>query len=153
MRSKLKLPIRIISVVAAAIFLVSQWPGAEFNKDVEESVRPFTICRNNTQQHCVVDGDTIRYAGDIIRLEDIDTPEIMGARCESERALGERAKRRLLELVNSAPIRAVHDGGREEDQYGRKLRIVEIDERSVGDTLIAEGLARSWRGTRLSWCG
>jgi endonuclease YncB( thermonuclease family) len=41
---------------------------------------------------------------------------------------------------------------RDEDVYGRKLRIVERGGHSLGDTLVAEGLAHSWRGHRESWC-
>jgi endonuclease YncB( thermonuclease family) len=38
----------------------------------------------------VIDGDTIRYGGAKIRLEDIDTPETHEPRCASEAALGRR---------------------------------------------------------------
>jgi endonuclease YncB( thermonuclease family) len=47
----------------------------------------------------------------------------------------------------------VATGGRDEDRYGRKLRVVQRDGRSIADTLIAEGLARRWDGARRSWCG
>jgi endonuclease YncB( thermonuclease family) len=35
----------------------------------------FTLCSWGNQAQCVVDGDTIHYAGLKIRLEDIDAPE------------------------------------------------------------------------------
>jgi endonuclease YncB( thermonuclease family) len=35
----------------------------------------FTLCSRSNQAQCVVDGDTIHYAGLKIRLEDIDAPE------------------------------------------------------------------------------
>ena len=41
---------------------------------------------------------------------------------------------------------------RDEDQYGRKLRIVTRDGRSLGQILVAEGLARTWDGARHPWC-
>jgi endonuclease YncB( thermonuclease family) len=66
-------------------------------------------------------------------------------------ALGERAKGRLLELINAGPFELVRYD-RDEDQYGRKLRIIKRDGRSIGDTLIVEGLARRWDGARRSWC-
>src|SRR5437762_4160411 len=47
----------------------------------------------------------------------------------------------------------VNRGGRDEDRYGRKLRTVERNGRSLGEILIAEGLARRWGGARHSWCG
>jgi micrococcal nuclease len=113
----------------------------------------FTLCMQASQQNCVIDGDTIRYAGTKIRLEDIDTPETHEPRCASEAALGRRATRRLLELVNAGPFQLVRIGDRDEDRYGRKLRTITRGGRSVGDVLVAEGLARHWDGARRSWCG
>ena len=111
----------------------------------------FRLCGWTGGQNCVVDGDTIHYDGMKIRLADIDTPEISSPKCASERALGERAQGRLLELINAGPFELVRYD-RDEDQYGRKLRIIKRDGRSIGDTLIAEGLARRWDGARRSWC-
>jgi endonuclease YncB( thermonuclease family) len=113
----------------------------------------FTLCLQASQQNCVIDGDTIRYGGAKIRLEDIDTPETHEPSCASEAALGRRATRRLLELVNAGPFQLVRIGERDEDRYGRKLRTITRDGRSVGDVLIAEGLAHRWDGARRSWCG
>jgi endonuclease YncB( thermonuclease family) len=113
----------------------------------------FTLCIRASQQNCVIDGDTIRYGGAKIRLEDIDTPETHEPRCASEAALGRRATRRLLELVNAGPFQLVRTGERDEDRYGRKLRTITRGGRSVGEVLVAEGLARRWDGARRSWCG
>jgi micrococcal nuclease len=112
----------------------------------------FALCVRPSQQNCVIDGDTIRYGGAKIRLEDIDAPEVSSPKCASEAALARQATRRLLELMNAGPFELVSDG-RDEDRYGRKLRVIARDGRSVGDTLIAEGLARRWDGARRSWCG
>ena len=37
--------------------------------------------------------------------------------------------------------------------YGRKLRVVMRDGKSVGQTLVTEGLAEEWTGRRRNWCG
>jgi micrococcal nuclease len=112
----------------------------------------FALCVQASQQNCVIDGDTIRYGGTKIRLEDIDAPEVSSPKCASEASLGRQATRRLLELMNAGPFELV-SGGRDTDRYGRKLRVIAREGRSVGDTLIAEGLARRWDGARRSWCG
>ena len=112
----------------------------------------FTLCVRASQENCVIDGDTIRYGGIKIRLEDIDAPEVFSPRCASEARLGQRAAERLLHLMNSGPFQLV-SGERDEDRYGRKLRTIERGGRSVGDVLVAEGLARRWEGGRRSWCG
>jgi endonuclease YncB( thermonuclease family) len=113
---------------------------------------PFALCAATRQPNCVIDGDTIRYGGIKIRLADIDAPEVFSPRCASEATRGERATRRLLALMNAGPFQLVA-GDRDEDRYGRKLRVIERGGRSLGDTLIAEGLARPWDGARRSWCG
>jgi micrococcal nuclease len=112
----------------------------------------FALCVRASQQNCVIDGDTIRYRGTKIRLKDIDAPETFSPRCASEAALARQATRRLVELMNAGPFELV-SGDRDEDRYGRKLRVIARNGRSVGDTLIAEGLARRWDGARRSWCG
>ena len=112
----------------------------------------FRLCAMMHQPNCVVDGDTIRYGGVRIRLADIDAPEISDPKCASEAALGDRATQRLLQLLNAGPFQIVRAGGRDEDKYGRKLRIIVRDGRSVADALVSEGLARRWDGARRSWC-
>jgi endonuclease YncB( thermonuclease family) len=113
----------------------------------------FRLCAGRRQASCVVDGDTIWHGGVKIRLADIDTPEVFSPKCASEAALGRRATGRLQELLNAGPFEVVPSGSRDADRYGRKLRIVVRDGRSLGDILIAEGLARRWDGARRSWCG
>jgi hypothetical protein len=99
----------------------------------------------------VVDGDTFWLGGEKIRIADIDTPEV-AARCPEEAELAGRATRRLETLLREAPFELAQVAGRDEDRYGRKLRIVTRGGRSVGDMLVAEGLARTWTGRREPWC-
>lgn len=98
-----------------------------------------------------MDGDTFWLLGTKIRIADIDTSELSPPRCERERQRGMAAKQRLLEILNSGPI-VLRSTARDEDRFGRKLRVVFRGDRSVGDILIAEGLAREWEGSRRSWC-
>jgi micrococcal nuclease len=113
--------------------------------------RSFPICSGPERTTCVVDGDTIWMDGVKIRIADIDTPEIGEPKCESERALGHQAKNRLRELLNAGPFELA-TSGRDEDKYGRKLRVLVRDGRSLGDQLVTEGLARTWGGRREPWC-
>ena len=98
----------------------------------------------------VIDGDTFDYAGERIRIADIDTPEIR-ARCPEEARLAAAATRRLRGLLAEGPFE-LRRLGRDEDRYGRKLRVVTRGGRSLGDKLVAEGLARTWTGRREPWC-
>ena len=99
----------------------------------------------------VVDGDTFWLGGDKIRIADIDTPELQ-ARCPTELALARQATRRVEALLSEGPFEMSPIAGRDEDRYGRKLRIVTRGGRSLGDVLVAEGLARTWTGRREPWC-
>lgn len=112
----------------------------------------FDFCSWGSQSYCVIDGDTIRYAGAKIRIEDMDTPEIHDYKCDGELERGLRAKSRLLELINAGPFEIVYSGGRDEDQYGRKLRRIVRNGLSLGELLVDEGLARRYAGGRRSWC-
>ena len=98
----------------------------------------------------VIDGDTFDYAGERIRISDIDTPEVRG-QCADERERPAQATQRLSALLAAGPFELVRNG-RDEDRYGRKLRVVTRDGRSIGDMLVAEGLARTWSGRREPWC-
>jgi endonuclease YncB( thermonuclease family) len=113
----------------------------------------FVNCAGQSKSFCVVDGDTIRFEGEKIRIADIDTPEVFSPKCASEAELGREATRRMQALLNDGPVSLVRIGSRDQDRYGRKLRIVQRDGQSLGDILVAEGLARRWDGARRSWCG
>lgn len=100
----------------------------------------------------VIDGDTFIYAGSRIRIADIDTPEVHG-RCPEESALAARATRRMGVLLAQGAFELHRlPSGRDHDRYGRELRIVTRGGRSLGDVLVAEGLARTWTGRREPWC-
>lgn len=114
--------------------------------------KPYSLCSGSVRTHCVVDGDTIWHNGIKIRIADIDTPEVGEPKCASEAALGAKATRRLLQLVNAGPFEMRSWEGRDEDKYGRKLRVFVRGGRSLGDILVSEGLARTWTGRRQPWC-
>ncbi|MDG6079912.1 thermonuclease family protein [Erythrobacter litoralis] len=101
---------------------------------------------------CVIDGDSIWLDGTKIRIADIDTPEISQSKCDYEYDLGIKARDRLVALLNEGEFTLATIGNRDEDQYGRKLRVILRGGRSLGDQLVSEGLARTWTGRREAWC-
>ena len=152
----------LVGVAGALWFAAELYPNSGMQRQLNSMIGngmfaingsgTFVLCAGAQRQNCVIDGDTLRYGGIKIRLADIDAPEIFSPKCASEAARGQRATQRLLELMNAGPFRLVA-GGRDEDRYGRKLRTIERHGRSLGDVLVAEGLARRWDGARRSWCG
>lgn len=103
-----------------------------------------------------IDGDTIAAVGqgpghERVRVLGIDTPELHPCRCTLECDLGQRARRRLQELLDSGPV-FIEATGR--DRYGRTLAHVQVGGRDASAILIAEGLGRRYGGgRRRPWCG
>lgn len=107
-----------------------------------------------------VDGDTIKCDGQNMRImgpgspnhSGVDAPEIGNAKCTKERLLGEKAKIRLDELLRQPGTRIDDSGVR--DRYGRPLVWVRLrNDRTAGETLLAEGYASRWQpGRRINWC-
>lgn len=122
---------------------------------------PSTTAKSDTprpgaqaQRIRVIDGDTLEdMAADITyRVVNIDTPETgPRARCAAERDLGNQATRQARTLISAANDVELRPTGRI-DRYGRTIAFVLIDGRDLGETLIADGLARPWRGRREPWC-
>jgi type IV secretion system protein VirD4 len=111
----------------------------------------FTLCGERRRVNCVVDGDTFWFRRERIRIADIDAPELSPPRCAAERQLGEAAKQRLLALLNAGPF-SLSIGADDLDRYGRKLRVVTRNGRSLGAMLVEEKLVRNWDGRRRPWC-
>ncbi|WP_228244113.1 thermonuclease family protein [Porphyrobacter sp. GA68] len=126
------------------------WPFGSASAEAR-TTHSFAVC-GMVRRTCVVDGDTIWLEGVKIRIADIDTPEISQPKCDYEYDLGIKARDRLVVLLNQGEFEAVTIGSRDEDQYGRKLRVLLRNGRSIGDQLVAEGLARTWSGRREPWC-
>ena len=111
----------------------------------------FALCAEGPRTTCVVDGDTFWLNGEKVRIADINAPETHSAGCPAEQALGDRATRRLITLLNAGPFDLATEG-RATDRYGRSLRVVRRGGRSLGGQLVSEGLAEPWRGRRSDWC-
>lgn len=161
-RAPVWLPLVVLAGVAADLHIIAQMRSGAFGRTAEihsasspnkaGSTVVFRLCGSSYWQNCVIDGDTIQYAGARIRIADIDAPETHDPKCASEAALGARATQRLLDLMNAGPFEVVSAGSRDRDKYGRDLRLIRRDGRSVGGMLVAEGLARRWDGARHPWC-
>jgi micrococcal nuclease len=139
-----------LSVGAMGGLAIISWPAVSALPILKFGDR-FAVC-GMIRQTCVVDGDTIWLDGVKIRIADIDTPEISEPRCDWEYRRGIEARDRLVVLLNEGPFDAVPTGGRDEDQYGRKLRVLTRGGQSIGGLLVSEGLARTWTGRREPWC-
>lgn len=139
--------------IGAAWFLPShptQLPDQDASFSEQYRVN-FGRCRGPIRINCVVDGDTFWLKGTKYRIADINAPEVSSPDCSAEAAIGERATSRLVDLLNEGGF-SLETIDRDEDAYGRKLRLVTRGGHSVGERLVAEGLAERWRGNRRNWC-
>lgn len=101
----------------------------------------------------VVDGDTIRWRGQRIRLQGMDSPELFSPQCGVELTAA-RAARDALRARLDAAQRAELRIAPEPDRYGRGLATLFLDGEDVAKGMIRAGHARSyWGGVRAAWCG
>ena len=107
----------------------------------------------------VIDGDTFRARVDIwlgqsvtvkVRLKGVDTPEMNG-KCAAEKKLARQAKAFAENWLrkNQAQLTNVHYG----TYAGRVLATAQITNgTSLSAALLAENLAKPYRGRRAQWC-
>lgn len=116
------------------------------------SAEPWPICSGGNRAArgvtCVVDGDTIWFRGEKIRIANIDAPELRG-KCRAERRLARVARDRLRLILENFDIDIRRTG---KDRYGRTLATIRAGRIDVGDALIAGGHAAPWRGRQADWC-
>lgn len=146
------MPAPAVRSIAAAIMLALALIAHPARAASDPEAARFARCTGPGRVTCVVDGDTIWYRGEKIRLADINAPEVSQPGCAAEAALGERATRRLTELLNAGAF-SLERERRDSDRYGRKLRVITRRGTSLGAVLAAEGLAERWQGRRGEWCG
>jgi endonuclease YncB( thermonuclease family) len=118
-----------------------------------EAVPQFGHCYNHSGPNCVVDGDTIRVAGESIEIAGMDAPEIRAAQCPEEADRGVDAAVRLVALLNSGKVTIAAP---ERQADGQLLRKVEVGRRDVGRAMVRAGVARVYAGEGVSerrgWC-
>jgi micrococcal nuclease len=108
-------------------------------------------CGSGQRFSCVVDGDTIWYQGEKIRMAGYDAPETHTNLCggQAERRLGKKTTARLVEILNSGDVVFDRVGS---DRYGRTLANFYVHGQSLADILVSEGLARYWPNGSEFWC-
>ena len=137
--------------ISDAMTAVLPGQGAAARAETHAIDANFGTCAGPIRITCVVDGDTFWLDGTKYRIADINTPEVGSPQCPQEAQLGRRATERLTQLLNAGPFTLTR-ADRDEDRYGRKLRVVEREGRSIGMALVSEGLAEEWQGVRRGWC-
>ena len=110
----------------------------------------------------VVDGDTLKCDGQLLRLlgegepfvSGIDTPELRSWKCQKERKLAHLARMRLKELVTGKALKMLSRGQDDTPKHRPLVNVYFLDGHEVGKTLMKDGFGRPWRPHHhIDWCG
>jgi endonuclease YncB( thermonuclease family) len=169
-RRRSSVPIALVAVAVAVLVFAAATVFMDWQSRPGVRQTNVEILRPTPKQSAqmeVVDGDTVRFNGEVYRLVGFDTPERGDkARCDDERRRAEAATNRLRALIGSGDARlervacACRPGqkGTRNCNYGRLCGSLSIGGRDVGRILISEGLAHPYMCSatrcpqRRPWC-
>ena len=130
----------VVSVVAILCFkgLFKKRPKDTSQQHRAQAARPGSII---TGKAYVIDGDTIRVSGRMIRLSGLDAPELDQVAKHEDGywyKQGLRVKSELIRVIGGKPVRVIVEGT---DKYQRILGTVLCEGRDVGEWLVRNGHA------------
>lgn len=111
----------------------------------------FGLCDEGGLTNCVASGDSFYLGGKNVRVAGIEAPQIYGAACPKEAALGQAAAVKLQGVLNSGELEMTKIP-QDLDRFGLLLRNVAVDGKDVGGTMVREGLARNIGDMTRNWC-
>jgi endonuclease YncB( thermonuclease family) len=153
-RRSLVLPVAaVLGAVALSIWGSGMLGGPKAPQSAATTSRGlvFGLCNEGGLTNCVASGDSFYLGGKTVRVAGIEAPQLYGAACPKEAALGRKSAVKLQALLNSGEIEMTKVG-QDLDGYGLLLRNVAVDGKDVGGTLVAAGLAREIGDLTRSWC-
>lgn len=150
----------IFPVLAVAIAaLISAWVSGLFG--MRDDARPanattsrglvFGLCSAGGLTNCVASGDSFYLGGKTVRIAGIEAPQLYGAACPREAALGRQAAAKLQQILNAGELEMTKTA-QNLDGYGLLLRNVSVNGTNVGQTLVTARLAREIGDDSRRWC-
>ena len=133
--------LRIVALSAAAVAL-AVWQAAE----PWLLAGPLIVSGQVLDGKSVVDGDTLRVAGQLIRLHGIDAPELRQD-CRGWPA-GEEARRALAAVVTARPVECRRVTT---DRYERTVAVCRVAGEDIGETLVRSGMAWAYHAYSLRY--
>lgn len=115
-----------------------------------DAAERIAACHGGARINCVVDGDTLWWRGEKIRMAGIDTPELEHPSCPGPAVGATAARDRLIALLNQPGRLSIARQGH--DRYGRTLAVLTIGGMDLGMQLVDEGLARIYVPGERPWC-
>ena len=111
----------------------------------------FGLCSEGGLTNCVASGDSFYLGGKTVRIAGIEAPQLYGAACPKEVALGRQSAAKLQMLLNSGEIETTRVS-QDLDRYGLLLRSVSVNGKDVGQAMMDAGVARGIGDLTRSWC-
>ena len=99
--------------------------------------------------NCIVDGETIRIGGSLVKIAGMEAPRIHSPRCSQEMQLGVSAVGKLHDLLNSGEVTT---GAEVRQPDGEMRTIVLVDGKDVAAAMIGAGVARTPGSVQGGWC-
>ena len=150
------LPVGVVALAAA----LSVWASGVLNtgtrpraatQAIRSSGLVFGLCSDGGLTNCVASGDSFYLGGKTVRIAGIEAPQLYGAACPRETALGRRSALKLQGLLNSGELEMTRPS-QDLDRYGLLLRNVSVDGRDLGQAMVDARLAREIGDTTRNWC-
>lgn len=153
-RTRFRRGIRHVRMIAPILLLMALSGGAYLLMEGGPVTSVYTVSATSGAFQ-VVDGDTVRFNGERLRLLVIDAPEISSPRCPAEYQAGVAARNELSDFMFGRLV-TVHYSGRR-DVFGRPLVKLSVEGKDAGRHLLSQSLAvrYAWGKTvsRIYWCG
>lgn len=149
--ARMMAPVLLLMAIAAATYAFLNAGGIGQARPAD-SVRTVAITSGAIQ---VVDGDTVRFNGERLRLLVIDAPEIHSPRCAAEHQAGLEAQAALAGFLAHRLVEVQFSGRR--DVFGRPLVTLAVNGNDAGRHLLSRNLAIRYAWGRaiskVYWCG
>ena len=147
----------VVAVLGAV--LLSLWGSGLFQPKGDPTHGPsakssglvFGLCSEGGLTNCVASGDSFYLGGKTVRIAGIEAPQLYGAACPKEVALGRQSASKLQTLLNSGEIETTRVS-QDLDRYGLLLRNVSVNGKDVGQAMMDAGLARGIGDLTRDWC-
>ena len=159
-RQRRRRPLQLARMISPVLLLMALAAAAYafFNAAGIGQARPAdaarTVSTTSGALH-VIDGDTVRFNGERLRLLVIDAPEIHSPRCTAEHQAGLEAKTALADFLAHRLVEVRYSGRR--DVFGRPLVKLDVNGIDAGRHLLSRNLAirYAWGRTvsKIYWCG
>ena len=144
-----------IFAVAVAILLSIWGSGILQTKAPDRTITStglvFGLCSEGGLTNCVASGDSFYLGGKTVRIAGIEAPQLYGAACPKEAALGKTAALKLQTILNSGGLQLAK-AGPDLERYDLLLRAVTVNGKDVGKSMADAGLAREIGDLTRSWC-